>query len=696
MTETNKFGSESTKATMAKGFSSESNSPSEMSILQVLKDGSKIGSSPFREVGEGDVVDGYTILSLIGRGGMGKVFKVKEELTGKVAALKTLTFEPGMSETEQEAWISRFTNEVQIMWRLFDHKVPNVPTIFHMPKAPLGLIMELLSGIELEEWLKKEDSQSMPQRARLVSLLARISESLAKAHAMGIVHRDLKPSNIMIQNPDSPLSEKLRPILVDFGIAKNSERELTTDNTMMGTPSYMSPEQLMGKTNSVSGASDVFSMGMLLFKCLTGQEFYEDLIDPKAPFFERIMAMIAVHENLKSNPAASLKRMELLEPVSRAIFMSCVAFNSQERYPTCEELRRDLDLLAESYEEHGSLNDEPPQPEHHTILAHGSTKALSAKGMGNVIAPPPAPPSLILHPVIPPDSTQQKRSIQKPLVYAGIILVTLVVVLGVMGVFSSGNKPDKNLWVYVGKQVTSKNAKNVPQKAASCSGSAKERVDCYFKLLKGKSHFASYLPKMYSLLERGCSKDGTLLKGDSCSKLILTIGRLHMSMCKSSSSSNVSKCVIKSFENQMKGGLDQYWMILGQVLSLCHGGIPRLVRASKQQCVSQENNISKNGREPYNTMVEPLRDACLKKRPKYYKNNPSVLMVCVRKGISKRNYGGELKHMLIQQNYWQFCKRNKIYNRATPEQCKHEEHRVRSIRQSLSNSRSKLIRVLFK
>jgi serine/threonine-protein kinase len=207
------------------------------------------------------IAERYHILKKLGEGGMGTVYLAEHVKMGRKAALKVMN--PGMN-ADPDA-IARFNREAANASRL-NH--PNVCGIYDFGETPDGVIylaMEFIEGESLTSVIEKNGSLPAPRAA---SIIHQAADALAVAHDYGIVHRDLKPDNIMIaRGRDGGDVVKV----VDFGIAKASSsdaQKVTKTGLVVGTPEYMSPEQLAG--DKLDGRSDIYSLGLVAFNCLTG------------------------------------------------------------------------------------------------------------------------------------------------------------------------------------------------------------------------------------------------------------------------------------------------------------------------------------------------------------------------------------------------------------------------------------------
>lgn len=211
----------------------------------------------------GWVLDGrYQVISQLGRGGMGTVYLAEDTRLRRKCALKVL--HPGL--TAERAHIERFLREAQTIAQ-FEH--PNIVDIFAYGEEPNGVVffaMELLTGEDLDARVKRSaDQPYTPQEACVWAI--QVARAVAVVHDTGLIHRDLKVSNVFLaRRRDGEEVVKL----LDFGIARSEEgSELTVTGVAIGTPSYMSPEQI--ESRGVDRRTDIYSFGVLLFKLLTGR-----------------------------------------------------------------------------------------------------------------------------------------------------------------------------------------------------------------------------------------------------------------------------------------------------------------------------------------------------------------------------------------------------------------------------------------
>ncbi|HEY5920803.1 MAG TPA: serine/threonine-protein kinase [Kofleriaceae bacterium] len=203
----------------------------------------------------------YEIIRLIGKGGMGAIYEVRNTRLGRQFALKTLT---GDAAANPEV-LARFRREADVISKI---KHPNIVEVIDWEALDDGspaMVMEYLQGEDLGRRIE-DGPLTWPQLARIAD---QVLAALSIAHANGIVHRDLKPQNIFLAQDDSG-DERVK--LLDFGVSKvrDSKSLVTTDARLLGTPAYMSPEQSEGRADDVGSHTDVWAIGTILFEMATG------------------------------------------------------------------------------------------------------------------------------------------------------------------------------------------------------------------------------------------------------------------------------------------------------------------------------------------------------------------------------------------------------------------------------------------
>ncbi|MSP61463.1 MAG: serine/threonine protein kinase [Myxococcales bacterium] len=276
----------------------------------------------------GRVIDGrYRVLEALGIGGMGAVYRVQHTAMGKIAALKML--HPALS-TEREV-VKRFRREAEAVARL-GH--PNTVQLFDFGEADgaLFMVMEYIRGEDLGKILRRD--KTMPW-LRAAPLLAQVCEALTEAHEAGIVHRDLKPENVLVARGQGPRGGDVAKVC-DFGLAKLRQREemgaVTARGSLIGTPFYMSPEQI--RSEEPDQRSDIYSFGAMMYRMLSGE--YP---------FTGTTPVAVITQHLTQALVLPSVRAPLLEWDARveAIIVRCLAKAKEERFATIDEVRRAIE-----------------------------------------------------------------------------------------------------------------------------------------------------------------------------------------------------------------------------------------------------------------------------------------------------------------------------------------------------------------
>jgi tRNA A-37 threonylcarbamoyl transferase component Bud32 len=288
------------------------------------------------------VIQGCEILEVLGYGGMGVVYKVRQSDPGRVVALKMLS--AGLRARPSE--LARFEKEVQAA-RPLTH--PNIVKVFDVGKHE-GLPYVTMEYMDRGSLAEVIDHNPLPPRraAEVIELLAR---AVHTAHQAGIIHRDIKPANVLLATaPVSldmyhPAYQTLRllgvPKVADFGLAKRMDEEggQTRTGAVMGTPAYMAPEQAMGKNRQIGPAADVWALGAILYECLTGQ-----------PPFQAATMLETLDLVRTQDPAAPSSIQGGLPRDLETICLKCLEKDPAARYASADELadelRRYLDGLS--------------------------------------------------------------------------------------------------------------------------------------------------------------------------------------------------------------------------------------------------------------------------------------------------------------------------------------------------------------
>ena len=225
-----------------------------------------------RKQGAGEVpsvIGRYQITGTLGFGAMGAVYRAFDPLIKRTLAIKTIRLDIPRQSPQHQAFIERFYQEARISGTL-SH--PSIVTLFDIGEengVPF-LAMELVDGKTIAAILE-EGTPFKPEK--VIGLVSQVAAALDYAHSRGVVHRDIKPSNLIVHEAD-----KVK--VTDFGIAKLADSEITHAGALLGTPSYMSPEQAMGE--KLDGRSDIFSLGVVAFEMLSGQQPFREPTSPRS------------------------------------------------------------------------------------------------------------------------------------------------------------------------------------------------------------------------------------------------------------------------------------------------------------------------------------------------------------------------------------------------------------------------------
>jgi eukaryotic-like serine/threonine-protein kinase len=263
-----------------------------------------------------DKLGRYEIASELGHGAMGTVYKAVDPLIERTVAIKTINLD--LSKEELAVFEERFYREAKSAGKL-SH--PNIVTIYDVGESDniAYIAMEYLEGQSLREVL---DSGTVLPLERIVELSAQVAEGLAYAQEHGIVHRDIKPANIVITKSGAAK-------ITDFGIAHMPAGSRTMAGMVMGSPKYMSPEQVVGK--QVDGRSDIFSLGVVLYEMLTGASPFDG---------DNISAIM--YRILNEMPAAPHALNPKIPEPFDWIVAKALAKHPDDRYQTARELADDL------------------------------------------------------------------------------------------------------------------------------------------------------------------------------------------------------------------------------------------------------------------------------------------------------------------------------------------------------------------
>ncbi|MFO0968450.1 MAG: serine/threonine-protein kinase [Gemmataceae bacterium] len=279
-------------------------------------------------------VAGYETLAELGRGGQSVVYEARQLNLNRLVALKMIS---GGAAAEREHR-ARFHQEAEAVAQLQHPNIVRIHDVGEHDGQPY-LALELVEGKSLTRWLA-----GRPQAPRLsAQVVATLALATHHAHQHGIVHRDLKPANVLMQLPPSdsagqdesaPALECAVPRITDFGLAKrlSEKAALTRTGHILGTPSYMAPEQAAGNNSAVGPGADVYGLGAILYEMLSGR-----------PPFKAETAVETLRQVLDEEPAAPSQFRPEIPRALEAICLKCLEKTPERRYPTAAALAEDLE-----------------------------------------------------------------------------------------------------------------------------------------------------------------------------------------------------------------------------------------------------------------------------------------------------------------------------------------------------------------
>ncbi|MBL8377821.1 MAG: serine/threonine protein kinase [Burkholderiales bacterium] len=361
----------------------------------------------------------YLIRRELGRGAMGVVYEGFDPVIERTVAIKTIRADQ-VDATQMGEMLARFKREAQAAGRL-NH--PNIVAIYEYGEddgggagasadpdatvidvdatvvdAPKGagrvafIAMEFIKGRELKDYFDENRRFALKDIGRIMGELL---GALDHAHAHGVTHRDMKPANVILLESGGAVK------VADFGIARIETSELTQAGTVLGTPSYMSPEQFLGQT--VDGRSDIFSCGVILYQFLTGEK----------PFTGAVTTIM--HKVLKEAPLPPSTLNATLPPAWDAVVNKAMAKNPDERYQSAREfaeaIRAVIDAKAASTGAEATI-----------VNAGAAPKADATLGSGSA--------TLVQRPAVPPAAPASRQSKSRAPIYAGAAALIVAVAAG--------------------------------------------------------------------------------------------------------------------------------------------------------------------------------------------------------------------------------------------------------------------------
>jgi serine/threonine-protein kinase len=269
----------------------------------------------------------YQVLDSIGYGAMGAVYKAFDPLIKRTLAIKTIRLDIPRASPQYRSFIDRFYHEARISGTL-SH--PNIVTLFDIGEESglPYLAMEFVEGETISSIVER--GERFPPE-KVIALVSQIASAVDYAHSKGVIHRDIKPSNLI-------LYEGERVKVTDFGIAKLVDAEMTQSGTLLGTPSYMSPEQAMG--DKLDGRSDIFSLGVCAFEMLSGEQPFPG---------NNVTSILYKLVHVDPIEPANLEMNGLVPQKWHEVFSKVLAKKPDDRYQTANDFVQDLEYCLGSW-----------------------------------------------------------------------------------------------------------------------------------------------------------------------------------------------------------------------------------------------------------------------------------------------------------------------------------------------------------
>lgn len=270
-------------------------------------------------------IPGYRVTEIINRGAQGVVYRAVQESTSRPVAIKTLA--SGLNPSSRQR--ARAEREAEIAARL---RHPNIVLVYEsrtLRDGRIAVVMEYIDGLPLDEWGPPGDTPLERQRV-LLRVFGSVCAAIHHAHLNGVTHRDLKPDNILV-------TAEGRPVVLDFGIAKAGGLNTTLTGEFAGTPAYASPEQVAGHPDDVDGLTDVYSLGVILYRLLCNGMPYS--LDG---------SLFDVARTIKeTEPVRPRERNPALSPDLEAIILRALQKDKPQRYQSAASLARDIERYLE-------------------------------------------------------------------------------------------------------------------------------------------------------------------------------------------------------------------------------------------------------------------------------------------------------------------------------------------------------------
>jgi serine/threonine protein kinase len=316
----------------------------------------------------GTTMGSYRVIEIVGKGGMGYVYRAEHIKLGREVALKLLRSD----YSKRRDAVARFFQEARTVNRVRHRNIVDVTDFVEIDDGTTFIIMEFLRGTSLGRW-----SRSKIDLPRALAILVQICDGLAAAHAVGVIHRDLKPDNIFVE-PQADGTETAK--ILDFGVAKLLNRDdedigfQTAAGSVIGTPAYMSPEQAGGMT--IDGRSDIYSLGAIMYELFTGQTMFKG-----RSFGE----FVRKHLTEIPTPPHQTVGGATIDPRVEALVIRCIEKEPSRRFGSAADLRDSLLHILAGFET------QPP-----TSLTNSMQRAPALPPTVMTQAIPVAPPAYVM------------------------------------------------------------------------------------------------------------------------------------------------------------------------------------------------------------------------------------------------------------------------------------------------------------
>src|SRR5436190_962192 len=337
----------------------------------LTKSGGDMDETPHAGEHMPSIIGRYQVQESIGYGAMGAVYKAFDPLIKRTLAIKTIRLDIPRQSPQYKSFIERFYHEARISGTL-SH--PNIVTLFDIAEAGglPSLAMEFVEGETISSILER-GLRFKPEK--VIGLVSQVASAIDYAHTKGVIHRDIKPSNLILFDTD-------RVKVTDFGIAKLVDAEMTQSGTLLGTPSYMSPEQAMG--DKLDGRSDIFSLGVCAFEMLSGEQPFPGT---------NVTSILYKLVHVDPIEPANLEMNGLVPQKWHEVFSRVLAKKPDDRYQTANDFVQDLEYCLGSW--FGAAMDDETLSEGGGAVVRAAAALSRARPTGGLRPPVPIPPPAV-------------------------------------------------------------------------------------------------------------------------------------------------------------------------------------------------------------------------------------------------------------------------------------------------------------